>query len=178
MLPCWNRLYVLGMMRRLVISILSGTLAGPALGADPDPCRLLTAAEISSALGSAPKGGKADGPDLDRELAARSWTCSQQVGKSFLSVSVVEFASTAGAAKGMKMMLKEAKDMPDAIKLAPEKGVGEQAVWGASADGAMWIALKGKYMLNVTLAGQLANPQRLREPLKQLATQALGRLTP
>jgi len=42
----------------------------------------------------------------------------------------------------------------------------------------MWVALKGKYMLNVTLAGDLADPPRLREPLKRLATVALGRLAP
>jgi hypothetical protein len=154
------------------------TLTGPALGADPNPCRLLTATEITSALGSVPSGGKPDGPSIDQDLQAKSWSCDQQVGKLLLSINVVEFASPAAAARGMTVMMKQAKDIPDGIKLTAAPDLGDQAVWGASAEGAMWVALKGKHMLNVTLAGALTDPPRLREPLKRLATLALGRLVP
>lgn len=166
------------MMKRAVAAIVFATLMVPALGADLNPCRLLTATEIASTLGSATSGGKPVGPSIDKDLGAKSWTCDQQVEKLFLSLNVVEFASAAAAAQGMTLMMKEAKDIPEGIKLTAAPGLGDRAVWGASAEGAMWVALKGKYMLNVTLAGDLTDPPRLREPLKRLATLALGRLVP
>jgi hypothetical protein len=78
----------------------------------------------------------------------------------------------------MTLMLKDAKDIPEGIKLTAAPGLGDQAVWGASGEGAMWVTVKGKYMLNITVAGRPADPPRLREPLKRLATIALGRLVP
>jgi hypothetical protein len=40
----------------------------------------------------------------------------------------------------------------------------------------MWTVLKGKYIFALVLAGELTDASRLREPLKRLATLALGRL--
>jgi hypothetical protein len=69
------------MMKRAVVAAVIATLMGPALGADPNPCGLLTATEISATLGSVPSGGKPDGPLIDQDLGAKSWSCNQQVGK-------------------------------------------------------------------------------------------------
>jgi hypothetical protein len=146
----------------------------PALGADPNPCSLLTTKEIASALGSTPSGGKPAKPSVDKELGAKGWSCDYSVGKSYLSIVVIEFTSATGGAKGMKVMMKEAEE----FKLAPAPGLGDQSVWGASAEGALWATLKGKHLLSVTLAGELKDPPRFREPIKRLATLALGRLTP
>jgi hypothetical protein len=115
------------------------------------------------------------GPTFDEELRAKAWTCEQQVGKAMLSISVVEFASPAAAARGMAEMMKSSRETPEAMKLSLASGVGEQAAWGASPEGAMWVALQGKHMLNVTVAGT-ADPPRLREPLRRLTGLALGRL--
>jgi hypothetical protein len=166
------------MKKRAVAAIVVATWMAPALGADPNPCSLLTPKEITSALGSAPSGGKLGKPSVDKELGVKSWNCDYHVGKSVLSIDVFDFTSAAGAAKGMKVMMKEADSLPEGIKLAPASGVGDQSLWGASAEGAHWVALKGKYMLTVTLAGELKDPPRFREPMKRLATLALGRLVP
>jgi hypothetical protein len=154
------------------------TLTGTVIAADPDPCRLVTASEITAALGSAPSGGKPEGPSTDRELGAKAWSCDRQVGKLYLSINVIEFASPAAAVQGMQVMMKQAKGIPEGIRLTPASEVGDQAVWGGSAEGAMWIALRSRYMLNVTLAGELKDPGRFREPLKRLATLAVGRIVP
>jgi hypothetical protein len=95
-----------------------------------------------------------------------------------LSINVVEFASAAVAARGMTVMMKQAEDIQEGIKLTEAPDLGDRAVWGASTEGAMWVALKGKYMFNVTLAGELTDPPRLREPLQRLTTLGLGRLVP
>lgn len=161
-------------MKRAIAVIVIAAWMTPVLGADPNPCSLLTTKEIASALGSAPSGGKPAKPSVDKELGAKGWSCDYHVGKSYLSIVVIEFTSATGAAKGMKVMTKEAED----FKLAPAPGLGDQSVWGASEEGALWATLKGKYLLSVTLAGQLKDPPRFREPMKQLASLALGRLSP
>jgi hypothetical protein len=166
------------MMKLSAAVIVMATSIVPALATDLDPCRLLTAAEIGSTLGGAPSGGKPDGPTIDEDLGAKAWSCNQQVGKLFFSINVAEFPSAAAAAQGMTLMMKQAKEIPEGIKLTGAPGLGDQAVWGASGDGAMWVTRKGKHMLNVTVAGRLTDPPRLREPLKRLATIALGRLVP
>jgi hypothetical protein len=164
-------------MRALAVIVIAAWIA-PALGADPNPCSLLTTKEIASVLGGAPSVGKPGKPSVDKELGVKSWNCDYHVGKSVLSIDVFDFTSATGAAKGMKAMMKEANAMPDGIKLAPTSGVGDQSLWGASAEGAHWVAARGKYVLTVTLAGELKDPPRFSEPMKRLATLALGRLVP
>ena len=166
------------MMTTVAAAIVVGTLMGPKQGASLDPCRLLTAAELTSALGSAPSGGKPVGPTIEKEIGGRSWACDQHVGEGVLSITVYEFATAAAAAQGWTAMLKESRDTPEAFQLAPASGPGDRAAWGGEDGGGMWVVLKGKYMLNVTLAVDTTDPLRLREPLKRLTTLALGRLVP
>jgi hypothetical protein len=140
-------------------------------------CRLLTAAEIASALGSTPSAGQPSGRTIDQELGARSWGCGRQVGEFYLAVDVIEFASAGGPARGLTEAQTLAKRTgPEGIELKPATGLGERALWGASEEGAIWSAIKGKYMLSVVLAGELKDPQRVREPLRRLAALGLGRL--
>ena len=151
------------------------TLPCVAPAADPNPCQLVTSAEVASHLGVSPTKAERDGPTVDEELRAKAWTCEQQVGKAMLAISVVEFTSPAAAVQGMAAMMKSSKETPEATKLAPASGVGEQAAWGASPKGAIWVALKGKHMLSMTMAGN-RDPASLREPLRRLTALALARL--
>ncbi|HET9208354.1 MAG TPA: hypothetical protein VFO28_19090 [Burkholderiaceae bacterium] len=146
-----------------------------AWAADPNPCELVTSNEVASSVGAQPAPGVRSGPTIDEGLRAKAWTCEQQVDKGMLAIAVVEFASPDAAAQGMAAMLKAAKENPGALRFTPASGVGDQAVWGVSPEGAMWVALKGKHILNVTMAGT-ADPPRLREPLRRLTASALGRL--
>ncbi len=141
----------------------------------PDPCTIVTPAEITTALGSQPTPGKPRGPDEDEDVGGMVWRCSRQVGMRMLWIAVVEFPNPAGAIRGMDLMMKSSRDLEDAIQLSPASGVGEQAVWGASKDGAMWVARRGRYMVNVMVGGE-GNHVALQEPLKRLATLAIGRV--
>jgi hypothetical protein len=152
--------------------VLVASALAPA-AADPDPCALLTAAEITAALGAKPAGGKPKGPRV--EQGVRVWHCDQNVGRYFLSVNAYEFPSAAAAKRGLAEGLKEAKGT---LELAPATGVGEAAASGADEDGVIWFAVKGRYMANVTVAGELKNPQAMREPVRRLVAQALARLAP
>ena len=73
-------------------------------------------------------------------------------------------------------MLKIARESTVGVPIAEAPGVGDRSIWGANAEGALWVVQKGRYMLNVTAAGELANPSALREPLRRLAAQGVGRL--
>jgi hypothetical protein len=160
-------------MKREIAALALAASALPAAGADPDPCRLLTPAEISAALGAQAAHGKAGGPKV--EHGVKAWHCDRQVGRYYFSVNAYEFASPAAAKRGLTEALAEAKGT---IELGPATGVGDIAAWGADEDGAMWFAVKGRYMANVTVAGELKNPQSMREPLRRLVVQALARLVP
>ena len=162
-------------MTIIVAALLLSAFIAPSPVLDPDPCRLLTASEIRSALGSAPSGGEPVGPEIDEEMAAKSWACDQQLGKQLLSISVLEFASTAAAANGMTV-IRKASESPDVLKLTEAPGLGARALWGSEEGGAVWVAHQGRYILNLTFAGDMADPAGLREPLRRLAVLALGRL--
>jgi hypothetical protein len=74
------------------------------------------------------------------------------------------------------MLAAQEPEDPEDIQLAPESGLGEQSLWGSSAAGGIWVALRGRQMLTVTLAGEVRNAARYKEPLKRLAMQALERM--
>jgi hypothetical protein len=158
-------------MKRQIVALALTASALPAAGADPDPCGLVTPAEIAAALGAQAADGKGGGPKVQKGV--KVWHCDRKVGKYYFSLNAYEFASPAAAKRGLAEALAEAKGT---VELGPATGVGEAAAWGADEDGAIWLAVKGKYMANVTLAGELKNPQSMREPLRRLVAQALARL--
>ena len=166
------------MMTSIVAAVVAATAIGPVPRGAPDPCRLLTAAEITASLGSPPSDPKSDGPVVDEELGRKAWSCNQRVGKFLLFLNVIEVGSAAAAVRGFDEMLNVARDGSADVKFTAAPGLGDRAVWSATDDSIMWVTVKGKYLLNVTLAGDVTDPPRFREPLKRLAATALGRLTP
>jgi len=62
------------------------------------------------------------------------------------------------------------------VKPAPASKMGPTRDEESNADGAIWVAQKGKYMLNTTLAGQAGDGSKYRDQLKRLATIALAKL--
>jgi hypothetical protein len=164
----------------MIIGMLAAAVAArflvPSLGVPPDACQLLTAAQISGALGNDPSPGKPMGPIVDEETGAKVSVCSRSVGNAMLSISVAEFASPAAANQALTTMANQEPEDAEVAKMTEQPGVGERALWGATSAGAIWIALKGKTLLNVTLAGEVGNGVQHREPLKRLATLALAKL--
>lgn len=159
-----------------MMTSVSTAIVVAALTGAPDPCGLLTAADITAALGAAPSDAKAVGPIVDEDLKGMSWTCEQQVGKRFLLITVIEFATAAAAVQGWTAMMKQSDGVAEAFKLQAASGLGDQAASGAGDEGAMWVARKGKYILNVLSGGDVTPSARLLEPLKRLAGLALGKL--
>jgi len=146
------------------------------LAAAPDPCRLLTPAEVRASLGVAPTGITPDGPIEDPDLKAMSWSCTQQAGDGLLTVTVVEFDSAGAAAGGMVTMMQVSNGTLDAMQLRPAAGLGDRSAWGYSDSGGMWVAIKGRQMLSLSYGQPSPTPAAQRETLRQLAALALGRL--
>ena len=146
--------------------------------AAPDPCRLVTPAEVRASLGAAPTGLSPDGPVEDPDLNAMSWSCTHQVGAGLLTLTVVEFDSASAAAGGMVTMMQVSKTSLDGIQLNPTAGLGDRGAWGYGDSGGMWVAIKGRHLLSLTYGLQSATPATQRETLRQLAALALGRLAP
>ena len=159
-----------------VIISLVGVSISAAFAAEPRPCELLTSSEIATALGATPGPAKSHGPRSDREVGATAWTCGRTAGNRSVSTVVMQFGSEAESTRGMTLIAEEAGGEPDGIRLSPVTGLGDQAMWGASQDGAIWVVRKGHTVLSITVAGDLADPQSLREPMRELVQRALARL--
>jgi hypothetical protein len=96
------------------------------------------------------------------------------VGDLSLSIDVAEFSTAAAAAAALTEAEKASVEVE--MKLRPQAGLADGALWGANPEGAIWVARKGKYWLSVTLAGELGDGVRYRDPLKRLASLALAKL--
>ena len=142
--------------------------------APPDPCGLVSSTEIASALGSKPSPGRTVGPSVDEETGANLSACSWEVGDLSLSIDVAEYSTAAAAAAALTEAEKASVEVE--MNLRPQAGLADGALWGATPEGAIWVARKGKYWLSVTLAGELGDGGRYRDPLKRLASLALAKL--
>jgi hypothetical protein len=138
----------------MTTSLLAATLAARLVlvstGAPPDPCSLVSEADIASALGSRPSPGRPNGPSLDEDTGALVSSCSRQVGELFLSIGVAEVKTSADAAAALKETQELAAEDEESIQLSPEPGPGDRALWGANAEGAIWVVHEGRYLLNAT----------------------------
>ena len=158
------------------VAIALGAAPIAATAADPRPCDLFSAPEITSVTGVAPAGGQ-PGPDVDESRGATAWTCGWLVGKRYFAARVLRFRSAADATRAMTSTSQILKSFPDGIQLSAVPGPGGQAMWGSSSEeGAMWIVRTGRTVLAVMLAGELKRPEDLREALRQLVASGLGRL--
>ncbi len=148
--------------------------------ADPRPCELLTSSEVASILGSAPGRGDAEGPDVDKERGTTSWTCGwmvQQPEVRYLGVSAIRGRSVAEATRGMNDMLEVSRGLPEGMQMkAVAGGPGEQAAWGSTEEGTVWVTRTGAMIVVIVMAVEQKDLESQREPLRKLLVAALGRL--
>ncbi len=159
----------------MIVNLLSATLVVRLLApatALPDPCQLVTAAQVKAMLGKTPGKGTVTKPEYDKVNQASSTMCSMEIGEELLMITVAEFATAAGANKTFTAI---ASDPDLGVKMTLDSGLGEKAAWGARPD-ALWIVLKGRYLLNLMIATANADGTPYREPLKRLNALALGKL--
>jgi len=139
-----------------------------------DPCGLVSSTDIAAALGSKPSPGRTVDPSVDEESGAKLSACSWEVGDLSLSIDVAEYSTAAAAAAALTEAEKVSAQVE--MKLRPQADLADEALWGATPEGAIWVARKGKHWLSVTLAGELGDGARYRDPLKRLALRALAKL--
>ena len=158
----------------IVLAALTIGGGAPSWSAPPDPCQLLTSAQITSAFGKTP--GKSELKDQGRDEATKATTrlCTIPVGEELLMISVAEFPATAAAASVFADLVKtHNEDL--GVKMTIESGLGDRSAWAAKPD-AIWVAVKGKYLLLLHVAVDGIDGTGYREPLKRLAAAALGKL--
>jgi hypothetical protein len=173
------------MRRRLAASLLGSLLAlaagcgsrspGATVGDGPsDPCRLLTAAEVATAI-EVPEGQVAaqpmpagtPEPGLDaRDLQSRGCTFEATAGDGEV-VSVVAFRLSGDGMARLVFNSLKPKNAP-----APVGGIGEEAF----QDGSDLYVRKGSVILDVGWDGSRATPARRDPALRTLARQAAGRV--
>ncbi|MBX3303350.1 MAG: hypothetical protein KF693_14140 [Nitrospira sp.] len=164
---------------KLICAIVSlvGVSLSAAFAAEPRPCEWLTSSEIATVLGAAPGPAKSHhGPRSDKEIEAIAWTCDRTAGNRSASIEVIQFGSEAESTRAMRHTLQEAGGELEDIRLSPVAGPGDQALWGTWQDGAIWVVRKGHTVLSIIVAGDLTEPQSLREPMRELVQRALARL--
>lgn len=154
--------------------IVGGLLVAPV--AAQDPCRVVTTAEASAALGATATAGHAMSHMVDEETGARTTACVFEAGEMGVVIAIASFTSPAAVASTMTMLTQQEPEDEEDIRLTQAPGPGDPTLWGSSPAGAIWVVQKGSQMLTITLFGEIDRPARFREPLRQLADQALARL--
>ncbi|HMN83292.1 MAG TPA: hypothetical protein PKA20_25645 [Burkholderiaceae bacterium] len=152
---------------------------GAAVAADPRPCELFSSGQVATVTGTAPGRAQPAGPDVEKELAATSWTCAWPASERHLAVKVMRFRSAPDATRAMTTINKQTMGFPDGVRLLPASGApGEQALWGASAEEelAVWVARKGPTLFVVVLGGELKAPESFKEPLRKLLAAGIEKL--
>jgi len=147
---------------RLMLGVVAVAMCGRvAWAAPPDPCSLLTAAQVSAALGATAGEGKAVTPKYCL------WTA---VGKDGGSQKVALTISDAQRFAYAKMPVNS-----PSITKTPVSGVGDEAVYGTTAGQAASITVKkGDNYFSVSLMGvPMSNAQAVAT---QLAKEAVAKL--
>ena len=134
---------------------------GSLLAAAPEPCSLLTAAQVSTALGATAGEGKAVTPKVCQWAAPGKNGSSQKVGLTISDAHPFAMA---------KMPLNDSRITKTAVS-----GVGDEAVYGTTAGQAASITVKkGDSYFSVSLMGvPMSNAQAVAT---QLAKDVLARL--
>jgi hypothetical protein len=117
-------------VRRMLLRFVAiGLGAAPiaATAADPRPCNLYSATEITSASGVAPVRGQPDGPNREEYPGATTWTCGWLAGERYLAARVLRFPSATDATRAMASTSQILKSFPEGIRLSAVPGFGGSA---------------------------------------------------
>jgi len=126
-------------------------LPGTALAADT--CALVSRADASALLGQPAGAGAAVGPDRDEDSSGQLSYCTYRAATSTLIVSLVEFATPAEAKKALTLNLVKGRMDDDGTKVSEEPGIGERSFYAASAEGSMYVFLKGNKVVGLAVGG-------------------------
>ena len=159
---------IAGFCRPLLMTIvLAGIAAGsPSVAyAAPDACALLTAAEVSAAVGQ-PLGPPARGVLGDGSGGGQ---CMYAYGgMNQIAIELWQFQSAAQAQQKFSNELKDSKDAIGSQKPTTESGVGEGAFSKTgkllSMAATEWMAVRGSRVVHIAVVAQsMPSHDRLRE---------------
>ena len=130
----------------LLILVSSATLAA-------DPCALVTRTEASALLGQPSAPGAKSGPARDEDSSGQLSYCTYKAGTAALIVSLVEFSSPAEAKKALTANLVKRRIGEDDAKVTEEAGIAERAFYAVTAEGSMYVFIKGSTVVGLGIGG-------------------------
>jgi len=142
----------------LACAVLPG--AGPAFAADV--CALLSRDDAAGLSGQPLVAVTPAGPVPDEDSGGHLSYCTYRATGAAVVLSIVEFASTAQAAKQLnERWVAECMDADDA-RVAAEGGIGDKACWAESSEAAPFTFLKGARVVQIGIGETEGRKEALR----------------
>lgn len=164
-------------MRYFTLLAFATVFSLPAVALAADPCALMSRAEATALLGQPALAGTVSGPARDEDSSGQMSYCAYRAGTSAIIVSVVEFSSPAEARKELTLKLVKDRMDEDGAKVSEEPGIGEKSFYASTAEGSMYVFLKGNKVVGVAIGGQGApKAAAVKAALKASATAAAAKL--
>jgi hypothetical protein len=141
-----------------------------------DPCTLITKAEAATVTGKAPTTVLSYGPETDPESKAKVTWCVMSGAPIGIVIYIDDFGTPAGTAKALTPE-RLGELMAATVKVEPEAGLGDKAVWAYSDDAARMVVTRGATVLSIVIGGvELTKPAEKRAAARALAVKALARM--
>lgn len=148
----------------------------PAGTAQPiDVCSLITQAEAETVLGQPVTQIRSAVDDTNTAFGVPYNFCIYRGTDLTVNLAVVDLGSAAAAGQEMQAAL--AKMMADTTSTTTPQtgGLGEQAYWTTSLHAATFIVLKGDYIFQVLLGGNIGDPAAYKTGLLNLAVKVAAK---
>jgi hypothetical protein len=144
-------------LRCFTLFALAAVLAAvPGAARAADTCALVSRAEASALLGQPAGAGAATPATRDEDSSGQLSYCTYRAPASALIVSVVEFATPGEARKSLTVNMVKSRMEEEATKVSEEPGIGERSFYAASAEGSMYVFLKGNKVVGLAVGGPSA----------------------
>jgi len=136
-----------------LFALAAAFTALPVVARAADTCALVSGADASALLGQPAGSGAATPPARDEDSSGQLSYCMYRAATSALIVSVVEFATPAEARKSLTLNLVKSRMDEEGTKVSEEPGIGERSFYAASAEGSMYVFLKGNKVVGLAVGG-------------------------
>ena len=141
-------------MRYFTLFALTAALTGlPGIASAADTCALISRTDVSTLLGQPALAGAATGPSKDEDSSGELSYCTYRAGTAAFILSVVDFSSPAEARKTLTLNLVKGRMNEDGAKVTEEPGIGERSFYALSAEGSMYVFLKGNKVVGLAVGG-------------------------
>lgn len=140
--------------------------ATPAAGGSADPCSLLTAAEVSAAVGGKVGEGEKSGPDGPLGLATCIWSTAGVPVRTFQIAISTDDGITVDGYTAARLY----EDTVTQVKATPASGIGDKAAFAAATG----LVLKGDAFMTTSVG--FGTSDTAKAALRTLTTKAATNL--